>query len=107
MFAGTAIRKRKPDTGLLRPYRPKPADFRETYILIGWDGIDEHFHTNWRCIRRWIIEQIAEDEAAGRIHLKAARAAWIRENGRLLSRTGSRRRAKRYCAGRTLTSVSG
>lgn len=74
-------RKRKPDTGLIRPYRPCPPDFRETYIRMGWDGLDGHYRTNWRVIRRWIILQIAEDEAAGRIHLKAARTNWLAENG--------------------------
>ncbi len=90
MYAGDALRKRKPDTGLVRPYRPKPDNFRETYIRMGWDGIDEHFHTNWRCIRRWIMEEIEDDEAAGRINLKAARAAWLLEHG-MLSRYGDRR----------------
>lgn len=54
-------RRRKPDTGLQRPYRPAPADFRETYLRTGWDGIEDHYQTNWRCIRRW-IEECGGDE---------------------------------------------
>lgn len=56
------------DTGLIRPYRPAPHDFRETYLAIGWDGIEDHYRTNSRCIRRW-IEECGGDE------LRAARAA--------------------------------
>lgn len=89
-----ARRKRTPDTGLLRPYRPKPIDFREVYVRMGWEGLDEHYRTNWRCIRRWVFEQIEEDEAMGRIHLKAARANWLAQHGEKIRRQelrGSRR----------------
>lgn len=58
------------DTGLIRPYRPKPADFRETYVSMGWDGIEDHYCTNWRVIRRWIEEE-------GKAELIAARAAYV------------------------------
>ena len=68
-------RARTPDTGLVRPYRPRPDDFRQTYIQMGWDGIVEHYNTNWRVIRRWIIEEGAAD-------LRAARAAYVAANGR-------------------------
>lgn len=59
------------DTGLVRPYRPKPDDFRDRYIEMGWDGLDEHYRCNWRCIRRWIDEE-------GRADLVAARADAVR-----------------------------
>jgi len=81
------------DTGLVRPYRLKPADFRATYILIGWDGITDHYNTNWRVIRRWIEEE-------GREELIAARAAYVEEQ-----RVKVRSRRKRYVMGRTLTAV--
>ena len=55
--------------------RPCPFDFRETYLDIGWAGIDEHYRTNWRCIARWI------DECGGET-LIAARAAYLRARGR-------------------------
>jgi hypothetical protein len=61
--------------GLIRPYRPKPKCFRETYVMMGWDGIEEHYRTNWRVIRRWIIQE-------GREELAAERAAYVRQNGR-------------------------
>lgn len=49
------------DTGLIRPYRPCPPDFRERFLEMGWDGIDEHYRTNWRVIRRW-VEECGGDE---------------------------------------------
>ncbi len=69
------MRNYRNETGLVRPYRPKPADFREVYLAMGWDGIDQHFRTNVRCIRRWIMEE-------GREGLKAERAAVVREKRR-------------------------
>ncbi len=54
--------------GITRPYRPCPRDFRETYLRMGWDGIVDHYRTNWRVIRRWI-------EECGGEELRAARAA--------------------------------
>lgn len=79
--------------GMTRPYRPKPADFREVYIAMGWDGIEEHFGTNWRVIRRWI-------EMEGRAGLIDARAAFVEAR-----RAERRSRRKRYVMGRTLTAV--
>lgn len=62
-------RIRTPDTGLVRPYRPLPPDFREVFLQMGQSKeIEEHFHTNWRVIRRWI-------EEAGGEELRAARRA--------------------------------
>lgn len=52
---------RRWDTGLIRPYRPAPNDFRETYLRMGWDGIEDHYSTNYRCIARW-IEECGGDE---------------------------------------------
>lgn len=42
---------------------------------MGWDGIAEHYATNWRCIARWI------DESGGD-ELRAARAERVREVGK-------------------------
>lgn len=61
---------RRHDTGLIRPYRPVPADFFEVYVRMGWDGLDEHYRTNWRCIRRWIT-------LVGRDKLRKARNAYV------------------------------
>lgn len=47
--------------GITRPYRPLPRDFRERFLEMGWDGIEDHFNTNWRVIRRW-IEEAGGDE---------------------------------------------
>ncbi|RVT93712.1 hypothetical protein [Sphingomonas crocodyli] len=84
--------RRKPDTGLIRPYRPRPPNFRAVFIRNGWAGpdgaIEEIFNTNWRCIRRWIDEE-------GRESLIRERAAHVRQN-----RIGSRR--SDYVMGRKL-----
>lgn len=48
--------KRRWDTGLEKPYRPCPSDFRDRFLEMGWDGIEDHYNANWRCIRRWIDE---------------------------------------------------
>lgn len=88
---------RKHDTGLEKPYRPKPADFRETYIAMGWDGIEEHYGTNWRVVRRWIEEE-------GREALRAARSAHVRElYADRRAEVSSRARRRRYVLGQTLT----
>lgn len=44
------------DTGLIRPYRPCPDDFRDQFLKMGWDGITDHYRTNWRVVYRWIEE---------------------------------------------------
>ena len=81
------------DTGLVRPYRPKPEDFREKYVEMGWDGLDEHYRTNWRVIRRWI-------EMEGRDRLIEERAAYV-----AAQREERRNRRQRYVLGRTMTAV--
>ena len=80
------------DTGLVRPYRPKPPDFRDVYLRMGWDGITDHYRTNWRVIRRWIDEEGREELAAAR------RAAVLQKNDQ-----ERRERARRYVLGRTLS----
>lgn len=57
--------------GMLRPMRPCPRDFRETYLQIGWDGIEDHYHANSRCIARWVEESGGEE-------LRRARSAITR-----------------------------
>lgn len=57
------------DTGLIRPYRACPADFRERFLELGQSKeIEEVYRTNWRVIRRWI-------EEAGGASLRAERFA--------------------------------
>ena len=81
------------DTGMVRPYRPAPPDFREVYIRLGQGKeIEEHYRTNYRCVARW-IEQNGADE------LRAERA---KVSGGFV-RPGQR--SKRYVLGMTLTAV--
>lgn len=74
------------------PYRPCPRDFRERYLEMGWDGIAEHYRTNWRCIMRWI------DECGGEA-LRAERRAITGYSARPQRRS----RASRYVMGQTLS----
>lgn len=61
--------KRRPDYGIVNPYRPCPADFRDRYLEMGFSKeLIEHYRTNWRVIRRWIEESGGEE-------LRQARAA--------------------------------
>ena len=80
------------DTGLVRPYRPCPADFHARFSELGQSKeIEEHYRTNWRIIARWI------EEAGGEV-LRAERfkVAGARTGGRMRSR------ASRYVLGMTL-----
>ena len=82
---------RKHDTGTVQPYRPCPPDFRERYLEMGQSKeIEEHYRTNWRCIRRWIEESGGEELRAARREVSGGTAR-------------PRLRAKRYVLGRTLT----
>jgi len=84
---------RNHDTGMLRPYRPCPADFRERFLEMGQSKeIEEHYRTNWRCIIRWIDESGGDALRAERFAI-----AGKRTGGRL-----SPERRRRYVLGRTL-----
>ena len=62
--------------GRVRPMRPCPADFRETYLRIGWAReMMEHYCAGWPVIARWI------DEAGGDV-LRSARAQVVKAVGR-------------------------
>lgn len=88
-------RRRKPDTGLERPYRPVPADFRQVYLRLGQDReIEEHYRTNWRVIRRWI-------EEAGGDELRAERSSITGQPLQPARRSGV---ARRYVLGLRLRS---
>ena len=79
--------------GITRPYRPCPRDFRAVFLEIGWDGIEDHYRTNWRIIRRWIEECGGEELRAAR---RAVSGGTPRPNLR------SENRARRYVMGQTL-----
>lgn len=88
--------ERKWDTGTIRPYRPCPHDFRETFLELGQSkAIEEHYRTNWRVIIRWINE-------SGGDSLRAERCKLSNGKGTLRPE----RRSKRYMMGRTLTAVT-
>lgn len=54
-------------------YRPVPRDFPQTFIRVGWFGIEKHYRAHARTIARWI-------DICGREALVAARADYVREN---------------------------
>lgn len=66
--------RRQWDTGLIRPYRACPRDFRERFLELGQSKeIEEHYRTNWRVIRRWIEEAGGADLRADRFANVAAK----------------------------------
>lgn len=84
---------RPPCTGMVRPYRQLPDDFREKFVELGWAGIAAHYRAHDRTIARWI-------EEAGGEELRAERSTFAG-----VPRFPSRR-SKRYVLGRTLTPMS-
>lgn len=49
--------------GPVRPYRPKPRDFRQKFIELGWDTVGEHYRASWKAIKRWVREEGTEELA--------------------------------------------
>ncbi len=45
---------------MTKPYRVLPTDFAQSFILMGWTEIEEHYRTNYRCVGRW-IRQAGDD----------------------------------------------
>lgn len=81
--------------GCIRPYRPLPADFRQRFLEMGQSKeLEEHYHTNWRIICRWI------EEAGG----DALRAERYQVSGGT-PRPGLRSKASHYVMGQKLTAV--
>lgn len=74
--------------GVTRPYRPCPRDFREIYLQMGWDGIEDHYRTNWRVIRRWIEESGGDDLRAERRQITGAALFPHRRTGTQVAATG-------------------
>jgi len=73
------------DTGLVRPYRSCPPDFAEVYLVLGQEkAIEEHYRTNWRCIRRW-IEECGGDELRAARHRRSGGFARPNKRGVLVT----------------------
>lgn len=93
--------KRRRDTGLIRPYRAAPHDFREQYIRHGFSKeLEDALRCNYRQIRRWI-------EECGGEELRRARAEHCGSANWKSGYARHGRRSKRYVLGRTLTAVTG
>ncbi len=83
-----------PVAGTKAAYRPMPRDFVETFIRVGWGGIEAECRAHKLTIVRWINE-------AGRQQLVEARAEYVREQR---EKRGSRR--SDYVLGRRLRAVA-
>lgn len=46
--------------------RPRPADFRTSYVALGWTGCIAHYGTSYGVMRRWVNEEGADELAAAR-----------------------------------------
>lgn len=87
-------------------YRPMPRDFAETFVRVGWDGIEAEARAHKTTIVRWIEAYDAEAIAEGRpvlnqlrrTHLEAIYAA---RGHRVFGRKPGQSRAARYVMGRT------
>lgn len=64
-----------PRKGQTMLYRPVPREFPETFIRVGWYGIEKEMRAHARTIKRWMI-------ICGREELIAARAEYVRKHGR-------------------------
>lgn len=64
---------RKPDTGLIRPYRSAPPNFREAFLRLGFSKeLREELRTNDRCIKRWIEENGGDELRAERARISGS-----------------------------------
>jgi hypothetical protein len=87
-----------------------PRDFVETFIRVGWEGIEWECHAHKTTITRWIRAHDAEAEMAGTLLLREKRRAWLEQQyaekhgGRRVG--GKRPRARRYVLGMTLSAVN-
>lgn len=86
------------DLGFIRPYRPMPKDFEETFIRVGWEGIGAEYRAHTRTICRWIKE-------CGEDRLREAREVYLRKTRWPNGVPGNRR--KRYVLGKTLRKIEG
>lgn len=43
-----------------------PIDFPQMFVLLGWEAIEDHYQTNQRAVRRWMVQAGEEDLIARR-----------------------------------------
>lgn len=57
--------------------RPMPPDFPIMFPRLGWEAVEDHYQTNQRAVRRWMIEAGGEEEmiARRRAYLRKVYAA--------------------------------
>lgn len=64
-----------PRKGQTMLYRQVPRDFPEVFEVVGWVGIEKHYHAHAKTIKRWIV--ICGEEA-----LKQRRARYLATYGK-------------------------
>lgn len=85
MPAGLRSDGRQHDTGLILPYRNPSPDFEEVYLLLGQGKeIEEHYQTNWRCVRCW-SEECGGDDLRTRRHARSGGFARPSKRGMLVA----------------------
>lgn len=79
-----------PIAGTTKAYRPRPADFRDAYVRMGFsDDLKEHFRTNIRVLRRWVDEE-------GYRELHAARREYLMQTRWPNGAPGNRKRPQSF-----------
>lgn len=79
-----------PIAGTTKAYRPRPSDFRDAYVRMGFsDDLKEHFRTNIRVLRRWVDEE-------GYRELHAARREYLRQTKWPNGAPGNRKRPQSF-----------
>lgn len=55
----------------VKQFRPRPSDFRSTYIEVGKGGCELHYQAHWKTVDRWVEEE-------GKDGLRAERRAFVK-----------------------------
>lgn len=61
-----------PRKGQTMLYRPVPVDFPDTFIRVGWGGIEKHYRVHAKTVKRWL--QICDYDA-----LRKRRAEYVKQ----------------------------
>lgn len=72
-----------PRKGQTMLYRPVPQGFVETFVRVGWGGIEREYRAHAKTIRRWML-------VCGREGLIAARKEYVQKHGYQTQRRGKR-----------------
>jgi hypothetical protein len=74
-----------PAAGTTALYRPVPRDFDETFIRVGWSGIEAETAAHAKTVSKWLALRNDERIAGGLATLQQARATYVQQHGRARS----------------------